>query len=368
MQEPATALTHFETSLSHFFAGHDTRKSMSFKNTPTFLKAAFVALFVLLANSSLQAESFSVRFTFGAAPKGTGNIQALPTPVRIISEASFKAAVRTGFGDPNQYLNFVPLVSVTEGQEDNSQDFQALYDVPPNETANDRNARLAKILERRTQNILSNRLELKANLKRGREFYVELGGFNVLAEVKETRLRKFDTPSKGTVIEVVVPVVKFPTSDRETSVRYRFFKYNYQLVAGSDSVPSSQLNNAGNYFKSILLREENGKLVAGSDNPKVAPRKAFVFSTCAEFKDLGAPNTKPVLNYDSNCWVYDLKQMNEVLPLTGEDHSKAGTYVVVREATDTDGKSKARVYTQIDTFKNSFISLPEVSAWNALAE
>ena len=332
----------------------------------TRLKSFLILLPLSLGAGQIAAETFTVRMTFSTPVKGADALQALPTPVRIIAEADFKAVVRTGFGNPNQFSNFVPLVSVMEGQEDNSQDFQSLFDVLPNETQKQKSVRFGKIQERRTRTLLNNKIEVKASLKRGREFYLELGGLNVLADVKETRLRKFDTPAKGNLIEIVVPVVQFPNSDRENVVRYRFFKYNYQLVASAESVPSAQVNNSDEYFKSILFRNEGDKIVAGSENPKTAPRKAYVFSTCAEFRDLGGPNTKAVLDSKSSCWIYDLKQMNEVLPLTGEDHSKAGSYLVVREASDSQGKSKAPVYTLIDTFKNSFSILPSLSSWTAL--
>ncbi len=327
------------------------------------IRSLFTVLMALFSLSHLQAEPLEIEFKISNGSQGQPTL--LPTPVRILAEANFEVLIRTGYGKANQYSNFRPLASIVDGAEETQDDFQKIYDVPPQETEADKNKRLNRVLENRRTHVLENGKKLKVDLPRDRDFFVELGGARPLFTVRETSVRKFrfaeSSPNK---IQITVPVIEFPSSEREASVRYRLYKFIPSLVARApDSIPSAYANRADEYFKQIVYREENNRLIAGSTDSTQAPRRGYILSTCIEFRDMNGPVKVPTLDFSSQCWIYDLKQMNEVLPVTGEDHSRARTYLVVREATDLEGKAKAKVYAMADSYRASYIKLPEVSEW-----
>jgi hypothetical protein len=334
----------------------------------TKMAALISAAFFLGLTSSLSAETFEIELkaaTKAGAPS-SAKITFLPTPVRILAEAPFEVMIHTGFGLAQQYSNFTPMVSVVEGQSESREDYQALYHVPVSESEAHRLARLTRQLETRALNIFEDGMRLKAHLLRDREFYLELGGQRVFSGLKDTQMRRFSLPRQGHRVTVLVPLVEFFTPERESSVRYRFFKFQQSLIAKADHVPSAYFEKPGAYFSEVLFREEKEGFIAGSNDPQNAPRRAFVFSTCVEFRDLGEPVRKPQMDLSSQCWIYDLKQSSELLPLAGEDHSRMGSYLVTREAMSVDGNKKARVHTIIDTFKNPYSVLPALKDWKAL--
>lgn len=229
----------------------------------------------------------------------------LPTPMRTFMRSNREVSMQTGYVGGETTSIFKPILSVMEKHA---------------ELVDNYTRKTEELVERRSQYLVktsdSFRLEFDNRAVNSKIVYIELGGQEIFFDYHPNYISAYELTGSKT-LNIPISSIAFATEPSKADrIQYRFFILLRRIVDfDSNRVRMEYKNRKSDYHNLYTRHSTANGIVTGLSEKLNGAREAFVFSTCVEFRSLDASNLD--LNYDetSKCWIYDLKQQTEILPL-----------------------------------------------------
>jgi len=299
---------------------------------------------LLLQIPTLEAANLQYDLALPETYKSRG---VLPTPMRTLMRSNRDVSMQTGYVGGETTSIFKPILSVMEK-------YNELVDKYTRQTD--------ELVQRRSQYFVkasdSFRLNFDTRAVYSKIVYVELGGQEIFFDYHPNYISAYELTGSKT-LNIPISSVAFATETSHADrIQYRFFILLRRIVDfDSNRVRMEYKNNKADYHNLYTRHSSAKTIIAGLSKKINGAREAFVFSTCVEFRSLGASN--PDLQYDeaSKCWIYDLKQQGEILPVLPSLSADANGRSYLIEKHVFQNKTRQSQYTLTSQAANSLTDL-----------
>jgi len=181
--------------------------------------------------------------------------------------------------------------------------------------------------------------------------FLELGGHEVFFDFTDNYLDAYAISDSTRNIELELASTRFSKTQKAVSVQYSIyrgvrvpnFSYPRIRVQTPDGNPITISHTEKRNQMTRAARHDAKTPRPGLSEPRDGFRWGYVFSTCVEFYDNFMERRKPEMNTENLCWMYDLKQENELLPILPTPKRAPGNlyegrgYLIERHITEGDG-------------------------------